>query len=88
MWESALSQGGERVGRDVVKCTLGIRTFLCDATGQIAGRGKITVSGAFFGGETQIAVTGGTGDFQDARGELFAVDQPDGTTRLIFHLVD
>jgi hypothetical protein len=77
---------GDRVGRDSVRCVNGIRTFACDGTVQLFGRGKIVVSGAFFGDDTQIAITGGTREFRNAGGQLFAVDQPDGTTDLVFQL--
>lgn len=88
MWEGALfTPGGERVGRDVVVCTLGIRTYLCNGTLRMPDSGKIQVNGAFFGNESVIPITGGTKDYRDAAGEMFAVDMPDGTSRLIFHLV-
>ena len=89
LWESAVfTRGGDRVGRDFVQCMFGIRTYTCTATLQLNGRGKIMVYGTFFDNEPQIAITGGTRDFRDARGQLFAIDQPDGTTRLVFQLVD
>ena len=72
LFESRLEQGGEKVGRDSGRCLLGVRTFTCEATALITGRGKIVVGGALFTDQNdfRIAITGGTGAFKDARGEL------------------
>jgi hypothetical protein len=45
---------------------------LCEGTATLAGRGAVVVAGGM-GGESSdvdLAVTGGTGDFQNARGEV------------------
>lgn len=71
-FESRLEQGGEKVGRDSGRCLLGVRTFSCDATALIKGKGKIVVAGTIFTDQSdfRLAITGGTGAFKDARGEL------------------
>lgn len=89
LFESALfTPGGDRVGRDSVRCTFSIRTFICDATFQVTGHGKIVVAGAFFGGEPQLAITGGTREFRDAGGQFLPLDESEDTTRLVFQLTD
>ncbi|NML52906.1 hypothetical protein HHL19_08690 [Streptomyces sp. R302] len=92
------SKGGETVGRDGVGCTV-VRTgdpmdVLCVGTfvlnggpgGQLTGQTLLSVDpsdeapAAF-----DIAVTGGTGDFDNARGWIRSI--PDGDySRLEFHL--
>ncbi|MFC9729421.1 hypothetical protein ACH4MA_04970 [Streptomyces roseolus] len=92
------TKGGEKVGRDGVGCTV-VRTgdpmdVLCVGTfvlnggpgGQLTGQTLLSVDpsdeapAAF-----DIAVTGGTGDFKDARGWIRST--PDGDhSRLEFHL--
>lgn len=96
--ELSRTKGGETVGRDGVSCTV-TRTgepmdVLCVGTfvikggpgGQLTGQNLLTVDpsdeapAAF-----DIAVTGGTGDFKDARGYIRST--PDGDySRLEFHL--
>ena len=86
-WESTLfSPNGRRIGRDTVQCTFGIRTFNCQATFQLNGRGKLVVSGAFFGGEPSIAIIGGTRDFRSAGGQMFVADESGDSTRLVFQV--
>ncbi|MFH9722502.1 hypothetical protein ACH4M4_06010 [Streptomyces sp. NPDC017254] len=92
------SKGGDKVGRDGVACTV-VRTgdpgdILCVGTfvlnggpgGQITGQTLLTADldneelAAF-----DIAVTGGTGDFKDARGTIRST--PDGDySRMEFHI--
>ena len=80
---------GDLVGVDSGKCMIAIRTFVCDATARINGQGKIVVAGAFFSeNDGVIAITGGTGAYRDASGQLFVRDLPNGDTRLTFVLVD
>ncbi|WP_395363144.1 hypothetical protein ACHGLA_23720 [Streptomyces sp. YH02] len=92
------SKGGEKVGRDGVACTV-VRTgnpndIMCVGTfvlnggpgGQLTGQTLLSVDPA---SEEQaafdIAVTGGTGDFKDARGTIRST--PDGDySRLEFHI--
>jgi hypothetical protein len=80
---------GDVVGVDSGKCMIAIRTFVCDATARINGKGKIVVAGAFFSeNDGVIAITGGTGAYREAAGQLFVRDLPNGDTRLTFVLVD
>ncbi|WP_055601650.1 hypothetical protein [Streptomyces aureus] len=92
------SKGGDNVGRDGVSCTV-VRTgnpndLLCVGTfvlnggpgGQIMGQTLLSVDpDAEEQAAFDIAVTGGTGDFKDARGTIRST--PDGDfSRLEFHL--
>jgi hypothetical protein len=91
LFESRLmsKDGSKLLGRDSGKCTLGVRTFICDATAQVFGKGKITVYGAFFAeADTRIAITGGTGAYREAAGQLTVTDLSDGNTLLVFQLTD
>jgi hypothetical protein len=55
---------------------------LCDASFVIAGRGQLLVHGT---GLT-FAVTGGTGDFRQARGQVHETFLPTGEFRFTFTL--
>jgi hypothetical protein len=91
LFESRLmsQDGSKQVGRDSGRCMIAVRTFTCDATASIFGKGKIVVSGTLFGeADSRIAITGGTGAFKDAAGQLTVIDTPDGKTLLTFELVD
>ncbi|WP_156725826.1 allene oxide cyclase barrel-like domain-containing protein [Streptomyces apocyni] len=94
-------QDAERAGREGGVCNV-VRTseqggeMMCVATmvltgdrgGQLTGQTLLTYSLAEEEGPAfDIAITGGTGDFADARGEVRAV--PDGEfQRFEFHLAD
>ena len=64
--------GGKVIGKDTVRCEAGIRSFTCEATIKLNGRGKIRVAGALFSSERGITlpVTGGTKDFSEAGGQF------------------
>jgi hypothetical protein len=80
--------GSRQVGRDSGRCTLGIGTFSCDATAKIFGKGKIVVSGALFSeNDNRIAITGGTGAYRTAHGQLVIDDLGNGNTVLAFHVI-
>jgi len=82
------STGASKVGRDTVRCELGIRTFSCEATFKIDGRGKIRVAGALFAEwDNVVPVTGGTKEFKDVGGQLRVLEEG-GETLLAFALVD
>jgi hypothetical protein len=71
-----------RVGKDSVECRLGIRTFNCAGTLLIFGKGKLQVDGAFFADrDSVIPVTGGTGTFAGAGGQMVVTDISANTTR-------
>jgi hypothetical protein len=81
--------GTKLVGRDSGRCMIGIRHFTCDATARIFGKGKIVVSGTFFTEQdTRIAITGGTGVYEEAGGQLDVIDTSSGNELLIFRLTD
>jgi hypothetical protein len=74
---------GRRVGRDEARCTIMFRgDVLCDATFVLAGRGQLTIEGV---GLT-FAVTGGTGEFRKARGQMQETFLPSGEFRFAFSL--
>jgi hypothetical protein len=75
------------IGRDSVACTFRIRSVACDGTIFLAGRGTITIGGATYGPNV-FAITGGTGEFARAAGELHVTDVSDTTSRLVFLLAD
>lgn len=86
--EIAYKPGTDRiVGRDAVRCELGIRSFHCTGTLRIKGEGKIVIDGALFGErDTKLAITGGTGRFAGVGGTL-SVSESDGATLLSFDFV-
>ncbi|WP_405871575.1 dirigent protein [Streptomyces zaomyceticus] len=92
------SKGGDKVGRDGVTCTVArtgspsdlvcVGTFVLNGGpgGQIMGQTLLSVDqDAEEQAAFDIAVTGGTGDFKDARGTIRST--PDGDfSRLEFHI--
>jgi hypothetical protein len=74
------------VGRDSGQCTIRIRSFHCNATAFLMGRGTITIDGATFGPDL-YAIVGGTGHFAGAGGELRVREAPHNMSRLTFYLV-
>ncbi|WP_306327525.1 hypothetical protein [Streptomyces venezuelae] len=92
------TKGGDRIGRDGVACTvvragdpsdvLCVGTFEFDGGpgGQVTGQTLLTVDpGQDAVSAFDIAVTGGTGDFKDARGTIRST--PDGDyARLDFQI--
>ena len=81
------SGGGKVIGEDVVRCELGIRTFNCEATLKLDGRGKIRVAGAFFGArDNAVPITGGTGNFSGVGGQLKVFNLRGGRELLVLEL--
>jgi hypothetical protein len=75
---------GRRIGRDEARCTIMFRgDVLCDATFILAGRGQLTIEGV----NLTFAVTGGTGEFRKARGQMRETFLPTGEFRFAFTLV-
>jgi hypothetical protein len=64
-----LSQGTQ-VGALSGTCSAGFDTFACDVTIRLFNRGSLEVSGVFTRRHALFAITGGTGEFIDAGGEL------------------
>jgi len=87
IFEGRLMRNGEQVGRDFGRCLLGFRTFTCEATASIEGEGKIVVGGTLFSErrDFRLAITGGTGSFKDARGQLTVEEGK--ATFLVFELL-
>jgi hypothetical protein len=81
--------GSTQVGRDSGRCTLGIRSFICDATASIFHNGKIAVYGALFAeADAKLPVIGGTGRYRDAGGTLTIKNLPSGNTLLTFEIAN
>lgn len=81
------STATERIGRDSVRCEAGLRTFTCEATIRINGRGKIRIAGSSFRRTDNVfPVTGGTRDFRGVGGSL-KVYETRRETVLVFNLV-
>ena len=88
--ETVFNGRGRRViGEDTVRCELGIRTFTCEATIKLDGRGKIRIAGALFSGrgDNVFPVTGGTNNFKAVGGQLKVFDLSGNKTLLVFELV-
>jgi hypothetical protein len=74
---------GRRIGRDEARCTIVFRgDVLCDATFVLTGRGQLTIEGVGL----SFAVTGGTGEFGKAHGQLHETFLPSGEFRFAFTL--
>jgi hypothetical protein len=81
--DNLFDQAGRRIGRDQARCTIMFRDdVLCDATFILVGRGQLTIEGATL----TFAVTGGTGEFAKARGQLHETFLPTGEFRFVFTL--
>ena len=80
-------RGGTVIGKDTVRCEAGIRTFSCEATIKLDGRGKIRVAGAFFSRrDIVLPVTGGTKNFSEAGGQLKVFELRGGRSLLVIEL--
>ncbi len=91
-----LFRRGERVGRDAVHCKIKrfqrrlfeaqcLITLMFTDRGTIAAHGLVT----FRRGSDRrpvLAITGGTGEFEDAGGRFVLVDEPGEPTRFRIHL--
>jgi hypothetical protein len=95
---SDLFRAGEKVGIDGVVCTI-VRlvpmvsaTSQCVATAELP-KGQITVQGlATFSEETEgepfrLAITGGTGRYRTAHGEVIVQDVSETESRLTFKII-
>jgi len=80
--------GARAVGLYAGRCELGVRTFTCEVTVRVDGKGKIRVDGTLFSPrDSVLPVTGGTGAYHGVGGEVTVFDLPRGRTALVFHLV-
>jgi hypothetical protein len=88
--EDLFTPAGRPVGHDQVRCTLMFRQeVFCEASAVLNGRDEIVVEGVI-GAEQRpaLAVVGGTGQFRNARGQVFIL--PGATeeeTKLVFALL-
>jgi hypothetical protein len=81
--DTLLDQAGRRIGRDEARCTVMFGDdVLCDATFVIDGKGQLTIEGVGL----NLAVTGGTGRFKKARGQLHETFLPPDRFRFAFTL--
>ncbi len=81
------SNGTERIGRDAVRCEFGLRTFTCEGTIKINGRGKLRIAGTVFANNDNVfPVTGGTREFRGYGGTLKVYGARQETI-LVFDLV-
>jgi hypothetical protein len=90
--EDAFTPAGRLVGYDQVRFTLMFREeVFVEATFVLHGRGQIIVEGVFNFTQQQrptLAVVGGTREFRNARGQMFALPGPTPEeTRLVFALL-
>jgi hypothetical protein len=80
-----------RIGRLDAKCTLGVQhRLLCEGVMHLRG-GYITLAGSVSDNEAdgsteRIAVTGGTGRFDQAHGQLFSTSVSDNVSRDVLDL--
>jgi hypothetical protein len=77
-------RAGKRIGYNQVRCEIMFRDeYLCDAGYVLDRRGQIVIHGA---GLRTFAVTGGTGEFARAHGEMYETFLPNGTVKTVFDL--
>jgi len=83
------NQTGTPIGDLHISCTQSFdQVAVCVGIFKLSGRGKLSVDASpVFPNATVGMVTGGTGEFQDVRGEAHIDPQPDGTTKITFHLL-
>jgi len=85
--EARIFDRSRLVGKDAVRCELGLRTFTCEATLLVNGKGKIRVAGTLFAEQDNVLpVTGGTDAYEGVGGQLTIFNLPGGRTALVFHL--
>ena len=96
---SDLFRAGEKVGVDGVVCTIVRLEPMVSATAQCVAtaefrKGQITVQGLLtFSEETEgepfrLAITGGTGKYKEAHGELKVVEISETESQLTFKIID
>jgi len=89
LFEANLRDAGDanKVGTLHVACTVLFSVFTCPGTARLAG-GDITFSGAVpQSNDFNLAVTGGTGQFQNVRGQLHVHSLSDSRDVLTFQLI-
>jgi hypothetical protein len=82
-----LRSAGRDVGAAIITCTAAFRgEFACQADIDLTGRGHIEIQGVTQRGQSELAVTGGTGEFRDAAGQATLVGAGDVDQQLTVHL--
>ena len=83
------SQAGTPIGDLHIACTQNFdQVAVCVGIFNLSGRGKLSVDASpVFPNPTVGMVTGGTGEFQNVPGDAPIDPQPDGTTKITFHLL-
>jgi len=83
------NQAGTPIGDLHIACTQNFdQVAVCVGIFNLPRRGKLSVDASpVFPNPTVGMVTGGTGEFQNVRGEAHIDPQPDGTTKITFHLL-
>ena len=85
--EAVFNRNANRVGEDSGRCEVGIRTFTCEATVKVNGKGKIRIAGSLFDNrDSTFPITGGTGRYNTAAGSLTVFDLRGGRGVLVFNL--
>ena len=77
------------VGSLSVQCTLAFFSTECTGTAIVFDRGKITLAGNVPGSGNRfaVAITGGTGEFRAARGQVLVTDTANRRDPIVFQLV-
>lgn len=91
---NTLTQGGNRVGRAQAGCTFTKAghaknpLLQCEGSFMLHGS-ELTVAGAIAlnSNTMHIAITGGTGKYEGAGGQIIAVNHPDGSSTDTVHVI-
>lgn len=82
------ADSGTVVGTDAIRCTAGFTTVTCEGTALLTGKGNITIYGATHETGPQLyAVTGGTGAYRNARGQVQVQNAPHNETKITVQLL-
>lgn len=70
LFREILYKAGTQVGEDSIRCVMTFNGQFCDGTYLFPGKGQITVAGALNQYAHRLAITGGTNDYSNVRGQL------------------
>lgn len=86
--ETLRDQSGAVIGSDSARCMNIVMSYRCDATFAFRGKGTIEVSGSFIApAPLTLAVTGGTGAYQNVRGQARITGGSGNNTDFTFSLI-
>lgn len=85
--ETLRDSSGNVVGRDGVQCTSLFTLYRCSGTFVLYGKGSVEISGSITRSNNLLAVTGGTGNFQNVRGQLLVRSGSGTDTPLTLYLL-